>query len=454
MGVLITASLIFYGSWRVWALAVLASSILVNMSLGMLMLRYPARQRPLLTIGIVFNLGLLGYFKYTNFFLENAGYDALSILMPIGLSFITFQKIAFLMDIRRGHITQIRPLEYILFASFFPQLIAGPIVHYREVVGQFVQKLSVTSASLSLGFSVFILGLAKKTFLADSLAPYANLVYQQAANGIVGPVSAWLGALAYTFQLYFDFSGYCDMAVGLGLMLGIMLPINFLSPYKSRSIIEFWRRWHITLSNFLRDYIYIPLGGNRVSPLRQSFNLWAVMLLGGLWHGAAWTFVAWGALHGAYLVINHNWNQYGRPLTPALAHGLTFLAVVIGWVVFRAPDFMVAERMFSAMFLVGPVHIPLFFMPAVPGFLAAIPMPDDPITYMDAAAGFLWVGFAAAIALFTPTTMTLYRLYAEAPAQKAWHACLRSPVFLGIALWLGLAGIFTVVPSPFLYFQF
>lgn len=455
VAVLIAASLYFYASWRVWALAVLAASVGVNMGLGQWMLRRPRQQPWLLAIGIAFNLGLLAYFKYTNFFLTNLGYGALAILMPIGLSFITFQKIAFLMDIRRGHIREIRPMEYILFASFFPQLIAGPIVHYRDVVGQFMQKLHVTADNIGAGLGVFAIGLAKKTVLADMLATYADPIFTRAASESITFYSAWLAALAYTFQLYFDFSGYCDMAMGLGLMFGITLPINFLSPYKSRSIIEFWRRWHITLSQFLRDYVYIPLGGNRTGALRRYANLWVVMLLGGFWHGAAWTFIVWGALHATYLVINHAWSDRGHRLPAWLGWFVTALALVVGWVIFRAPGLGAAAHVLQGMVGMGGFQLPPFMALPLNAILGQPYVALDPIANLTALLGTFWVAVALGIACLLPNSMQLHGLAPEPlHGWQRWRRTLVAPAATGILLWLALTKVFSATPTPFLYFQF
>ncbi|MEB3219528.1 MAG: MBOAT family protein [Nostocales cyanobacterium 94392] len=326
-------------------------------------------RKNLLVLGIAVNLGLIGYFKYTNFFLNNlnailnTNFSLYEIILPLGISFYTFQQIAYLVDSYRGETKEYNLLHYTLFVSFFPQLIAGPIVHHKEIIPQFTNKYlnRLSSKNLAVGLSFFLLGLFKKVLLADSLvAGIANQTFDAAAAGSgLSFLDAWLGALAYTFQLYFDFSGYSDMAIGAARMFGIQLPINFNSPYKAVSISDFWRRWHITLSNFLRDYLYIPLGGSRKGELRRNINLIITMLLGGLWHGAGWTFVVWGGLHGVYLVLNHKW----RCLRKSLGHDLqktswwsqflgfmmTFFAVVVAWVFFRAENMSASFTMLEAM---------------------------------------------------------------------------------------------------------
>jgi alginate O-acetyltransferase complex protein AlgI len=363
------ASLFFYGYWNPLYVPLLAGSVLFNYAVGRgLVRRSGARgRRVLLALGVAANLALLAYFKYFDFFLANAGpllgthFAAAGIVLPLAISFFTFQQIAFLVDASRGGIRDLHFHHYALFVTFFPQLIAGPIVHHREVLPQFARGAGrgLRASNLSVGVTIFSIGLFKKVVVADGLAHWATPLFGAAAGGRVpGFAEAWCGALAYAFQLYYDFSGYSDMAIGLARMFGILLPLNFDSPYKATSIIDFWRRWHMTLSRFLRDYLYIPLGGNRRGRARRYANLMITMLLGGLWHGAAWTFVVWGGLHGLFLLLNHAW----RSLTPALgiadrpsfarrelARSVTFLSAVAAFVVFRAADLPTALRVLAGM---------------------------------------------------------------------------------------------------------
>jgi alginate O-acetyltransferase complex protein AlgI len=312
------ASLFFYGWWSPGYVLVLIASTIVNFYAAQLISAQPFGpiRRRITAVTIAANLGLLAYFKYTGFFIEtlNSAFGLAvifhTVVLPLGISFFTFQKIAYLADIHAGQPAEKSPIDFLLFVAFFPQLIAGPIVHHREVLPQFARVRSggPDPTDLSVGLTLFGIGLFKKTMLADPIGAHAKLVFEAAERAIVlTTTEAWLGALAYSFQLYFDFSGYSDMAIGLARMFGVRLPLNFASPYKSLSIIEFWRRWHITLSRFLRDYVYIPLGGNRHGPIRRYFNIAIVMLVGGFWHGAGWTFIIWGALHCCYLLINHAW---------------------------------------------------------------------------------------------------------------------------------------------------
>jgi D-alanyl-lipoteichoic acid acyltransferase DltB (MBOAT superfamily) len=371
MAVLVFCSLIFYGWWKVSYLFLLLSSIVINYCLGYLLnhqLRNKFKRKLALLLGIIFNLGLIGYYKYANFFVDNfnlitnQSLTLPKIILPLAISFFTFQQIAYLVDAYQGQEKEDDLISYSLFVTFFPQLIAGPIVRHQDIIPQFQDRsiLDFNKKDLAVGITIFILGLFKKVIIADGVAPYANQVFQAASEGIeLNFMDAWIGALAYTFQLYFDFSGYSEMAIGAARMFGIKLPINFNSPYQAINISDFWRRWHITLSNFLRDYLYIPLGGNRQGELKRYGNLMITMLLGGLWHGAGWTFILWGGLHGLYLCINRQWNLFLKSVgldsqkTPwwsrIIAILVTFLAVIIAWVLFRADNLQTAIIMLRKM---------------------------------------------------------------------------------------------------------
>lgn len=381
---LIASSLFFYGWWNPRYLVLIGILIVANYALSRAIANAaaPAGRKAWLIAGLTLNLGTLIYYKYSGFLLQNVA--ALTgarltidrIVLPLGISFFTFQKIAFLVDTYRGRVPRIGFSEYGLFVLFFPQLIAGPIVHHAEVVPQFrsLQGRSINWDNVAIGLTVFFIGLFKKVVLADSLSAYvvAPVFSKLAAGAAPLFLEAWAGALGYTLQLYFDFSGYSDMAIGSALLFGIRLPQNFHSPYKAASIIDFWRRWHMTLSRFLRDYVYIALGGNRFGTARRHLNLFATMLVGGIWHGAGWTFVIWGALHGSYLTINHGWRALVERLkmdfssVPAVlrrtaAASLTFLAVVIGWVYFKSDSMAAAARMLRAMTGVDGIDLPMAF---------------------------------------------------------------------------------------------
>jgi D-alanyl-lipoteichoic acid acyltransferase DltB (MBOAT superfamily) len=371
IGFLALASLFFYAWWDPRYLLLLCGSVIFNYLVGRHFARSPQRargDRAVLWLGVAGNLALLGTFKYATFFAVNA--NALAglalpvphIVLPLGISFFTFTQIAYLVDAYRREVREYRFINYGLFVTFFPHLLAGPVLHHAEVMPQFAQARSLRfdPENFAVGLTIFAIGLFKKVVLADGIAEFATPVFDAAGRGVtLSFLAAWGGALSYTFQLYFDFSGYSDMAIGLARLFGIVFPANFNSPYKAASIIDFWRRWHMTLSRFLRDYLYIPLGGSRCHPLRRHANVMATMLLGGLWHGAGWTFVIWGGLHGLYLVLNHGWRAarkrwFPRSALPpaparALAQLLTFLAVVVAWVFFRADSLIAAQAMLEGM---------------------------------------------------------------------------------------------------------
>src|SRR4051812_1297994 len=364
------ASLVFYGYWNPAFVPLLAVSILLNYAAGRALEAGlsgpPGRRKRLLVAAVAVNLLALGYYKYANLISSSVGAltgtvtPVFDVLLPIGISFYTFTQIAYLVDAYSGKRPEKSFVAYVLFVTFFPHLIAGPVLHHAEMMPQFLREQRAVRFALALeGLLFFACGLAKKVVIADSVAPAANRAFLLAESGTLGFVDSWFGALAYTTQIYFDFSGYSDMAIGLALLFGIRLPLNFNSPYRAASIVEFWRRWHMTLSRFLRDYLYIPLGGNRQGPARRHVNLMITMLLGGLWHGASWTFVAWGGLHGAYLVVNHLWSSARARLWPGRSPGrlsliagtgLTFVAVVGAWVFFRAASFGGAANMLRGMF--------------------------------------------------------------------------------------------------------
>src|SRR3954449_4252840 len=422
------ASLIFYGAWKPVYLLLLLASIGVNFWLGLKM-EDLARRRSFGTLGVALNLALLWYFKYTNFLFESftsltgTPLPFVNVILPLGISFFTFQQIAYLVDVMRGAKVERDIVSYTLFVSFFPHLIAGPLVHHAEMIPQFKRARTGRSAVLAArGLAMFAAGLFKKVVIADNLAQFVTPVFAHLdAGGGVSTQWAWLSTLAYTLQIYFDFSGYSDMAVGLALLFGIRLPVNFRSPYKALSIIEFWRRWHITLSRFLRDYLYIPLGGNRLGEIRRYQNLLVTMLLGGFCHGSAWNFVIWGGLHGMYLCINHLWHRRRgegatrSPATKLASWAITFFAVVIAWVFFRAKTLGGAWQMLGSLFGFASGSSAY----ASPGILRVM---DLPILVGEGSLlliGACIVALALVIALGPPNVPQLfrYREYRRAPEQ-------------------------------------
>ena len=369
---LLAASLFFYGYWNPPYLLLLLASITVNFMIQREIAKLrPSRQsKNYMIMGVSLNLALIGYYKYANFFAENLAplfgmqWHGLAIFLPLGISFFTFQQIACLVDTYHGKLGVMPFRHYALFVSFFPQLIAGPIVLADKLIPQFSDKkiFCLSWKNICFALMLFTLGLFKKVVIADTLSTFAGNAF--GAEQPLTFLDAWGGALAYTFQLYFDFSGYSDMAMGLAAFFNIKIPQNFNSPYKSTSIIDFWRRWHMTLSAFLRDYLYIPLGGNRKGKTRRYVNLMATMLLGGLWHGAGWTFVIWGGLHGLFLTVNHFWRGHSPVRIPAFIGWLmTSLSVVVAWVFFRADGVEHALSILKGMAGLNGLVVPSYFLP-------------------------------------------------------------------------------------------
>lgn len=371
-GFLVFASLFFYSWWDIVYLPLILSSILFNYLIGTTLSKsneYNKKsfsKKSILIFGIVCNVALLGYFKYTNFFLENfngifgSNIPLQHIILPLGISFFTFTQIAFLVDAYRNEVKEYDLVRYMLFVTYFPHLLAGPILHHKEMMPQFANlKNSVVNyRNIALGLFIFSIGLFKKVVIADTFAPWANAGFDTATT--LNLIEAWATSLSYTFQLYFDFSGYTDMAIGISLMFNIKLPINFNSPYKALNIQDFWRRWHMTLSRFLRDYIYIPLGGNKNGNFRTYVNLMATFVIGGFWHGAGWTFLFWGFLHGLALCIHRMWTKLGFKMWTWLAWFITFNFVNVAWIFFRAKEWDDAIKVLGGMFSLNNIVLPNF----------------------------------------------------------------------------------------------
>ena len=409
--------------------------------------------------------------------ISDSNYRLAPIILPLAISFFTFQQIAYLVDTFQGKTKEYNFIHYCLFVTFFPQLIAGPIVHHKEMLPQFANKkvFSFNSDTFSAGITIFFIGLFKKVMLADSASEFATPVFNAASNGMVLTIfESWGGALAYTFQLYFDFSAYSDMAVGIGLLFGIYLPINFFSPYKSTNIIEFWRRWHITLSRFLRDYLYIPLGGNRKGNTRRYVNLVATMLLGGFWHGAGWTFLLWGALHGLYLSINHFWIYLSKHLLffnrdcnlwKITAGTITFLAVVIAWVLFRSENMDTAIQMYKAMFGFNGLSLPASLIGKIGDFEAGLVALGVNFNGMFGnnifnSSGLYLLVLLSCIAWLLPNLQQIMGTrgalgienYPAIGKFPAWKISKTWAALLGAAAALSIIGLSK--KSEFLYFQF
>jgi alginate O-acetyltransferase complex protein AlgI len=478
---LTAASFFFYGWWNPSFVALLAASIAFNYLAGLAIARASgaSARRVLLAAGVGANLTVLAYYKYAGFLLSEVlrlpgGAEAgAGLVLPLGISFFTFTQIAFLVDVRREIAREYSPLHYALFVTYFPHLIAGPVLHHKEMMPQFGREETYRpgAANFSVGLTMLAMGLFKKVVLADGCAAAAAAVFDAPNPAARTFFAAWIGALSYALQIYFDFSGYSDMAAGVSKLFGIALPLNFNSPYKAGNIAEFWRRWHMTLSRFLRDYVYIPLGGNRRGPARRHLNLMATMLLGGLWHGASWTFVAWGGLHGLYLGINHAWrslrgNAAGPwPAAESLAARLlTFAAVVAAWVFFRAKDFSTAADILAGMAGLHAAVLPATWTARFPA--AAAHAASLGARFGDAG------GFGGAVALRLALLLAIVwglpnvaQLMAgrhpvldePAPQPRATSPFWRpSPAWLALAAALGAAAFVAISggASTFLYYQF
>ncbi len=457
---LVLASLFFYGYWNPWQLPLILLSIGFNYAIGHTLSRErllgdsPSGRKALLAFGIVVNLSFLAWFKYANFMIGNLnqtfGTDLpfLHVALPLAISFFTFTQIVYLVDSWRRETAQYNLLNYALFVTFFPHLIAGPIVQHSQIMPQFSDRrtLSPRSAAMLLGLVIFAVGLFKKAVIADSLALWADAGFD--TQMALTFWQAWVTSLSYTLQLYYDFSGYCDMAIGASLLFNIRLPINFNSPYQACDIQDFWRRWHMTLSSFLRDYLYIPLGGNRRGQFRTQVNLFVTFVLGGLWHGASWMFVIWGALHGAALILHRLWRGAGFRLPGWAGWVLTFLFVNVTWVFFRAQSLGDARRVLSGM-----VDLSTAFGPGAHRDLVAnlgwIGVGGDALLQVFPATliGQLPVLMFIAVAMALLFARNLNRL-------EETHLTTARLVFAAVLFSAGLQATLARTTSVFLYFNF
>lgn len=448
---LVLGSLFFYGWWDVSYLPLIFLSIFVNYAIGTglgsafvnastegLKTRKQFGRKKMLSFGIIFNLSLLGYFKYTDFFIANfnyafnSGLQLQNIALPLAISFFTFQQIAYLVDSYRGETREYDLLNYMLFVTFFPQLIAGPIVHHKHMMPQFSSSMNfvMRHKNISLGFFIFSIGLFKKVVIADYFSVWANHGFDDAAQ--LNFIEAWATSLSYTFQLYFDFSGYADMAIGSALLFNIKLPINFNSPYKSLSIQDFWRRWHITLSNFLRDYIYIPLGGNRSGNIGMYVNLLATFVIGGFWHGASWMFIVWGFMHGIALIVHRLWMRIGWSMWNWLAWLITFNFINVAWVFFRAHDLKDAIKVLGGMAGINGMALASFNV--------------EIFNEVSSSAGvFLWISLAFIVVLFFKNSTD---------RMNESGLTTLTAVFSAILAFFGLIYLSMHETSDFIYFNF
>ncbi len=462
---IILGSFFFYGFHGWEHVPLLAVSIVLNYCLGLAIEKSSDQRRGhfLLTLGVFCNLSVLALFKYADFFLGTVGFNhSLDLALPLAISFFTFQQIAYLVDLRKGKVSSPSFLHYGLFVSFFPQLIAGPIVRCQQVIPQLKEGAlgKLSSRAFWTGLCLFSLGLFKKACLADGIRPLVESIFGASAGGTVLSIAeAWVGATAFGLQIYFDFSAYSEMALGLGLLFGLRLPLNFNSPYKAASMIDFWRRWHVTLSEFLRDYLYKPLGGNRLGVSRSIVNVMIVMALGGLWHGAGWTFVAWGVLHGCMIGANHLYRawkeQNGGGRTSFMrrfsAHLATFAGVTLAWVFFRAEQFGPALEMIESMLGLNGMDLPrsmgftgkgdhFRFDGMLPNQVAQISL----LPFLVFLLGLVW---------FAPNSLQVMKVHLDESVPVRLPCC--KAIFLcSILLFWGIKVSFEQTTHEFLYFRF
>ena len=446
---LFLSSLFFYGWWNPIYLPLILFSLVVNYIFGTTLgkMKHPLKKKILLTIGILFNVCLLGYFKYYDFFIANINavfdtdFHVMNLILPLAISFYTFQKIPYLIDSYHGETKGYSPLNYGLFLTFFPQLIAGPIVQHSDVMSQFENKENrkMNSKNIAVGLFVFGIGLFKKVGIADTFAVTANLGYSDPTA--LSFIDSWITSLSYTFQLYFDFSGYSDMAIGAALLFNIKLPMNFNSPYKALSIQDFWKRWHMTLTNFLTRYIYFPLGGSRKGIIRTYINIMIVFFVSGIWHGAGWTFIIWGLMHGIASVINRLWTKAGFRLPKLVAWFITFQFVNASWVLFRAPSVDAAITVLKSMIGWNGISLPLGLKSTLFDRLNLAYYDFTLGDHFSGVVGLLFVGFL--IAVFAKNSM-----YYKDHLKPNWS----SAIFISVLIIYSVFQLQQV--SEFLYFNF
>lgn len=450
---LVFLSLVFYSAWKLLYLPLLLGSILINYYIGKRIQSYSGlfslNRKWLLILGVAINVVCLGYFKYLAFTIETINYildtkiAKPNILLPLAISFFTFQQIAYLADCYSTKFRAYTWSEYFLFVSFFPQLIAGPIVHHTEMMPQFRDKntFRFSYKSFYIGMTIFSIGFFKKVVIADNLSAWATTGFSSISDP--GLLEAWFAALSYTMQLYYDFSGYADMAIGAALFFNIKLPDNFNSPYKAQNIQDFWRRWHMTLSRWLRDYIYIPLGGSRHSGVRTYINLMATFLIGGIWHGAGWTFILWGGMHGLGLCVHRAFRFLPIKLPKLISVGITFIFVVFSWVLFRAGTTSDAMSLWKGMIGFNGISIPAQ-MGALKSILVGINISTFDVDNLALFA--LLVLFAFITAFIAPNTIKIRSLLEQE------RYLLMFTILGTIAFSMSILNLAN--PTEFLYFNF
>jgi len=455
--IVILSSIFFYGFWNISYVPLLLGSVLFNF-----LIHKKIKDTRFLITGLIINISVLLFFKYTNFFIDNLSLivDKKStnyqITLPLAISFFTFQQIAFIIDSYKNKTSKFSLHEYMLFITFFPQLIAGPIVRFHQFMPQLKSnKLNISLENISIGTVIFSIGLFKKIVLADQLGIVSDNVFSHSNQHTLSFFESWGGLLAFTFQIYFDFSGYSDMAIGLGQMFGIKLPLNFNSPYKSKSIIDFWRRWHISLSSFLKEYIYIPLGGNRKGIFFKYINIVIVMIIGGIWHGAGWNFVLWGLSHGILLVINHEINRSNlkAPLPTFVRQTITFFLIAINWVLFRSENFLSVKNFYSGMIGQNGFYLDHRLEKFLPFASSIITFEGLHIGSFN-LVGVFFIGVSIMIISLFSNTNEIISKKEKSLINLKFDFNIRGAIYLALMIFLSIQFMFNIPKTEFLYFDF
>ena len=455
--IIILSSIFFYGFWNISYVPLLLGSVLFNF-----LIHKKIKDSRVLITGLIINVSVLLFFKYTNFFIDNLSlildkkFTNYNIALPLAISFFTFQQIAFIVDSYKNKTAKFSIHEYILFITFFPQLIAGPIVRFHQFIPQLQsRKLNISLENFSIGIVIFSIGLFKKIVLADQLGIVSDNVFLQSNQHTLSFFESWGGILAFTFQIYFDFSGYSDMAIGLGQIFGIRLPLNFNSPYKSKSIIDFWRRWHISLSSFLKEYIYIPLGGNKKGTFIKYLNILVVMILGGIWHGAGWNFILWGFSHGILLIINHEINRKNiKIFLPTLAKQIiTFLLVTITWVLFRAENILSIKNFYSGMIGQNGFYLDHRLEKFIPFTSSLIIFEGLHIGSFD-LGGVFYIAISMLIISLFANTNEIINKKEKSLINLKFDFNIKGSIYLATILFISIQLMFNIPKTEFLYFDF
>jgi len=455
--IVILSSIFFYGFWNISYVPLLLGSVLFNF-----LIHKKIKDTRFLITGLIINISVLLFFKYTNFFIDNLSLivDKKStnyqITLPLAISFFTFQQIAFIIDSYKNKTSKFSLHEYMLFITFFPQLIAGPIVRFHQFMPQLKSnKLNISLENISIGTVIFSIGLFKKIVLADQLGIVSDNVFSHSNQHTLSFFESWGGLLAFTFQIYFDFSGYSDMAIGLGQMFGIKLPLNFNSPYKSKSIIDFWRRWHISLSSFLKEYIYIPLGGNRKGIFFKYINIVIVMIIGGIWHGAGWNFVLWGLSHGILLVINHEINRSNlkAPLPTFVRQTITFFLIAINWVLFRSENLLSVKNFYSGMIGQNGFYLDHRLEKFLPFASSIITFEGLHIGSFN-LVGVFFIGVSIMIISLFSNTNEIISKKEKSLINLKFDFNIRGAIYLALMIFLSIQFMFNIPKTEFLYFDF